>query len=116
MGFVTGERSQNTNFEHWHQIVDICEHKKIYLVQMTIALRGKYSRFDAISNFQTIIEIVKPQNLKIAVVDLNHLSSSDSQVACNMAASQGINCNYFDSEEKAKKWLVISNNKVPKTA
>ena len=104
--FVTGERSSDETLEHWQELINKCHYEDISMLLMTMALRGKFSPFEAIENYQAIIEMLKPTDLKVALVDLNHLSAPDSQVACNMGVSQGLNTAYFDSERKAKAWLL----------
>jgi len=104
--FVTGERGCGSVLEYWQKLINKCHQEDIQLVQITLALRGKFNPFDAIESYQSIIEMVKPTSLKIATVDLNHLSASDTQVSCKMGASQGLDVAYFDSEDAAKEWLI----------
>jgi hypothetical protein len=106
MCFLTGERSVGEALEYWRKLIRYCQIHQISRLQLTIAMRGKFSPFEAIKNYQAIIDLLKPLKLKIAIVDLNHLSAADSQVACNMGASQGLNAAYFETEEQAKSWLM----------
>jgi len=110
--FITGERSDDEALDYWQELINECHHQDISRLQLTIALRGKYSPFDAIKNYQSIISMLKPSGIIVAVLDLNHLSAPDSQVACNMAASQGLNVAYFGLEKDAKAWLLA---KTPET-
>ena len=108
MTFVTGDRSGKESINYWQEIINKCHHERKNKVLVAMALRGKFLPFEAIEIYQTIIEMLKHSELQVALVDLNHLSASDSQVACNMAVSQGINISYFDSELAALEWF--SNN------
>ena len=106
MCFVTGERTSDSVLDIWAELVNECHHHDINLVLVTMALRGKYEPFKAIEIYQSVIEMLKHTHLAIALVDLNHLSAPDSQVACNMGLGQGINTAYFASQIDAKTWLV----------
>jgi len=108
--FVTGDRASTSVLDYWQQLINKCHQENIHQVQLTLALRGKFNPIDAIECYQSIIEMLKPAGLKIAAVDLNHLSASDTQVSCNMAASQGIDVSFFESEGEAKDWLTNSRN------
>ena len=110
MCFVTGERNSQSVLEYWQKLINKCHQEGIYLVQLTIALRGKFDPVNAIECYQAIIEMIKPTNLKVACVDLNHLSAPDTQVSCKMGIIQGINVCFFDSEDTAKQWLIDGSN------
>ena len=103
--FVMGKRSFEDSHYYWQKVIEICEENNIENVQITLALRGKYTPFDSIKNYQQMIDFVKPFDINVALIDLNGLSKKDSQIACNMASSQGMNCSYFDNELKARYWL-----------
>jgi len=106
MCFVTGERNSRSVLEYWQKLINKCHQEDIHLVQLTIALRGKFNPVDAIESYQSIIEMIKPTNLRVACVDLNHLSASDTQLSCKMGFIQGIDVSFFDSEDAARDWLV----------
>ena len=103
--FVTGKRSFDDSLYYWKKIIEICDVNQLENVQLTLALRGKFSPFDGIKNYQQVIDLVKPFDINVALIDLNGLSQNDSQVACNMASSQDLNCAYFENELKARHWL-----------
>jgi hypothetical protein len=109
MCFMTGERNGANGYEQWQELIQKCQSEELSRIQITLALRGKLSPFEAIKSYQSIIEILKPANLKIALIDLNHLTLKDSQVACNMGASQGLNIAFFKQEEQAQDWLMSSD-------
>lgn len=104
--FVTGERSIDESLEYWSQLIKKCQLDDIYRVQMNLAVSGRFSPFEAIEDYQAIIDLLKSTDLKIAVVDLNQISAPDTQIGCNMGASQGLNVCHFYSEQKAKNWLL----------
>lgn len=105
--FMTGEKSIDDALKYWKQLIHQCEKNKLSHIQMSLAVTGRFSPFEAIGNYQSIINILKPADVKIAIVDLNHSSASDTQVGCNMAISQGINLCYFESEQAATNWLLV---------
>ncbi len=108
--FITGERSEQSVLPVWQQLLKQCEQNQLSLVQVTLALRGKYQPFKAIENYRAVVALLKPANLTLAVIDLNHLSSSDTQVACHMGYIKGLNVKYFDSQNSAKNWLQQQSN------
>lgn len=103
--FVTGKRSIDDTIYYWQKIIQLCQNNEVENIQLTLALRGKFEPFIAIENYQVIIDLVKPFDFNIGLMDLNGLSQKDSQVACNIASSQGINCAYFEKEIDARIWL-----------
>jgi hypothetical protein len=103
--FVNGKRSLHDTLYYWEKIAQTCEENQLNNVQLTLALRGKFSPFDGIKNHQQVIDFLKSLDLNVALTDLNGLSQKDTQVACNMAASQGLNFAYFESEITASSWL-----------
>lgn len=114
--FVTGKRHGDAVLEIWESLVNKCHHEDVKLVQVTMALRGKYEPFAAIEIYQAVIEMLKPTGIKVALVDLNHLSVRDSQVACNMAVGKGIHASFFDQPADARTWLLKHRDKVSKAA
>ncbi len=116
MSFVTGKRTKENSIKLWQQAFDRCEQENIKKLQMNLALDGHFSPFEAINNYQSIIEIVKNRGLQIAVVDINRNSSSETQIGCNMGASQGVNVNYFNSESEAMRWLMSDELTLEKMA
>ncbi len=116
MCFVTGERSSNETMEYWQESVDKCQSEDLSRIQMNLAMNGRFGPFEAIQNYQSIIQMLKSTNLRIAVVDINLASAPDSQVACNMGASQGLDVSYFASEKEAKAWLLSDLNNLNKIA
>lgn len=105
MCFMTGERNTANGYQQWQEMIQKCQSENINKAQVTLALRGKLSPFEAIKSYQKIIEVLKPGNVKVALIDLNHLTLKDSQVACRMGASQGLNIAFFNQEEQAQNWL-----------
>ncbi len=103
--FVTGKRSLDDSLYYWKKIIQFCQENEIENIQLTLALRGKFEPFEAIKNYQLVIDIVKSHDFNIAIMDLNGLSKKDTKVACNMASSQGMSCTYFDNEIRARAWL-----------
>jgi hypothetical protein len=114
--FITGERTIDVALEHWAQLLDKCKQENISRIQMNLAVKGRYSPFEAINNYQSIIEMLKQVKLKIALVDLNQISAPGTQVGCNMGASQGLNIRYFDSVQKARSWLLADYYDLSKIA
>ncbi len=114
--FITGERSTYEALEYWSQLLDKCKREKLSRIQVNLAIKGRFSPFEAINNYQSIIEMVKQVKLKIALVDLNQISATDTQVGCNMGASQGLNIRCFGSEQKARNWLLADYNNLNKIA
>ena len=114
--FVTGERSIDEALKYWDQLIKKCQQDDISRIQMNLAVTGRFSPFEAIQNYQAIIDLLKQVDLKIALVDLNQISAPDTQVGCNMGASQGLNACYFNSEQKAKAWLLADFDKLNQTA
>jgi len=103
--FVTGQRSLDDTLYYWKKIIELCDKNQIDNVQLTLALRRKFLPFDGIKNYQQVIDFVKNFDINVALIDLNRLSQKNSQVACNMAASQSLNCAYFENELESRAWL-----------
>ena len=112
MCFLTGERSSVEIANHWKLMIEKCESENIKKILMNLALVGKFDPFEAIKNYQSVIELLKNQPLKVAITDMSLISSPDTQVACNMGASQGINVEYFDCKEDAINWLLVEQNEM----
>jgi hypothetical protein len=104
--FITGDRSNQKALQIWSEILHQCQQHDLSLVQVTMALRGKYQPFKAIEIYRSIIALLLPAQVSLAVLDLNHLSAPDTQVACNMGYIKGITVSYFDSQTEAKNWLL----------
>ncbi len=113
--FITGERSDDSILDIWANIINQCHYHNLSQVQVTMALRGKYQPFEAIEIYRAVIAMLIPAELSLAVVDLNHLSATDTQVACNMGHIKGINVSYFESQTDAKAWLLKQKSKAKKT-
>lgn len=109
--FITGERTDESILDIWVEIIKQCQHHKLSRVQFTVALRGKYQPFKAIEIYRAVIAMLEPAEISLAVVDLNHLSATDTQVACNMAHIKGVNVGYFESQTDARTWLLKQSNK-----
>lgn len=119
--FMTGKRSIDEALEYWQQLIKKCQQDDISRIQMNLAVTGRFSPFEAIKNYQAIIDLLKQVDLKIAVVDINQISAPDTQVGCNMGASQGLNMCHFSSEIEARTWLLadfdnFSNDNLNQTA
>ena len=108
--FITGERSDESILDIWAEVINQCHYHNLSQVQVTMALRGKYQPFKAIEIYRSVIAMLVPENLSLAVVDLNHLSATDTQVACHMGYIKGINVSYFESQNDAKTWLLKQPN------
>ena len=114
--FVIGERSIDEALKYWGQLIKKCQQEDISRIQMNLAVTGRFSPFEAIQNYQAIIDLLKQVDLKIALVDLNQISAPDTQVGCNMGASQGLNMCLFNSEQKARSWLLADSDNFSQSA
>ncbi len=108
--FMTGKKSIDDAIILWKQIVDKCEKDNLSRIQVSLAVTGRFSPFEAIGNYQLIINILKQVDIKIAIIDWNNSSASDTQICCNMAVSQGLNLCYFDSQQGASRWLLADSD------
>ena len=108
--FMTGKKSIDEGLIYWQQIVDKCEKENLSRIQVSLAVTGRFSPFEAIGNYQLIINILKQVDIKIAIIDLNNSSASDTQICCNMAVSQGLNLCYFESQQEASSWLLADTD------
>jgi len=104
--FIIGARSKAATLGYWQQMLDRCQAEGLTRLQITVALTGRFSPVEGVDQYQKIIDALKTTHFKFALIDLNQESSKGSQVGCNMAASQGVNIAYFESEQKAKTWLL----------
>jgi len=103
--FVTGERSFDGSIKYWKVLIDKCKQENTSRLLLTIAIRGQLNPIESIEYTQSIIDMLKNTNLIIAIVDQNSLSARNTQIGCNMGASQGLHVSYFDTEKTASAWL-----------
>ncbi len=103
--FIVGKRAEAKTLDYWQDLLDRCQQEGLKKLQITMALTGHFSPVIGIDQYQKIIDLLKQTDLKIALLDLNRSSARGSQVGCNMAASQGVDVAYFDTEYEAKQWL-----------
>jgi hypothetical protein len=103
--FVSGNSHPKNMLPYWQEMLSKCRKEKLNRLFVTLALRGSFDRFEALQASQSVITLLRSENIAIAVTDLNELSATDSKMACHMAVAKNINVIYVECEAEAKNWL-----------